>query len=152
MIHLMDLARAVAEAVAPQGYRVFAEPPREADYAAPLIFLSLLPTAEETTGGGATSDRTILVDLAYLEPGAVSRAAYYDFIAAMDRALRPTLRFCGREIMPAGIACDLVEGVGHYQMTLAFRDSLEAQGLMAEQMDVLETEVTHGTTQVGNEL
>ena len=49
MIHLMDIARAVAEAVAPQGYRVFAEPPREADYAAPLIFLSLLPTAEETT-------------------------------------------------------------------------------------------------------
>lgn len=152
MIHLMDIARAVAAAVAPQGYRVFAEPPREADYDGPLIYLSLLPAAETTTGGGWTSDRVILVDLAYLEPMAVTRAAYYDFIAAMDRALRPTLRFCGREILPTDIACDLVEGVGHYQFTLAFRDGLEAQGLLAEQMDALEMEVSHGTTEVGHHL
>lgn len=138
MIGLMDIVEGIADVVVPAGYRVYSEPPKQTDLEqGPLVYVSVMPAAEVTVGGARMSDRTILVDLAYLDAAEVTNADYYAFVADMDRALRPTLRFADREILATGISPKLVDGVGHYSFELKFRDALEIVQIITEQMEKL---------------
>lgn len=136
MISLIDVIRGVAACFADTDYIIYDEPPtQEASHA---VYISAEPISSEIMGGGRMADRDILIDLAYVTDGAMSRAQYYAFLTACDVALRPVIAFCGRRIMPTQIAMRMVAGVAHYTFTLSFYDALDVEQPVYAVMERLE--------------
>jgi hypothetical protein len=136
MIELYDIAAAVASRLAPS--RVVVEEPKQTDLAkGPLTYVVIEPIADETVGGALLADRNVLVDLAYLDKARVDQRGYYSFVADMNRVLRPTLQFVGREILLQQIQSRLVDGVAHYMFQLHFWDDIDLSPSAYERMQTL---------------
>ncbi len=135
MIQLSEIVRGVAQCFRGAAYELYDEQPKQNVKSA--VYITAEPIASETIGGGRMADREVLIDLAYVYDGEMSRGQYYAFIEECDKAVRPYLTFAQRKIMPTQITARLVDGVAHYTFMLSFFDALDVETPMYAAMHEL---------------
>lgn len=99
----------------------------------PLLHVQLEPLSFQTAAAGYFSEKTILVDISYMEELHTSNAGIYTMLEKLDRIFRPFFRIGDRAFSPA-TQMNITDDIGHYTFTLHFFDAeeFEPEPLMGE--------------------
>ena len=99
----------------------------------PLLHVQLDPLSFQTAAAGYFSEKTILVDISYMEELHTSNAGIYTMLEKLDRIFRPFFRIGDRAFTPDA-QINITEDIGHYTFTLHFMDAeeFEPEPLMEE--------------------
>ena len=88
-----------------------------------LLHVQLVPLFFRTAAAGHWIDKSVLVDIAYMENLVTSNAATYEMLEKLDGIFKPYFFICGRAFSPPA-QMDITDDIGHYKMTLEFTDSV----------------------------
>lgn len=90
----------------------------------PLLHVQLEPLSFQTAAAGYFSEKTILVDISYMEELHTSNTGMYEMLERIDRVFRPFFRIGDRFFTPDA-QLNITDDIGHYTFTLHFYDAEE---------------------------
>lgn len=100
----------------------------------PLLHVQLEPLSFQTAAAGFFSEKSILVDISYMEELHTSNAGTYAMLERLDHIFRPFFRIGDRAFTP-DVQTSITEDIGHYTFTLHFYDAEERiQGPLMEEL------------------
>ncbi len=88
----------------------------------PLFQVNLVPGSFSTAAAGQHTDKSILVDVLFMEEDFTSYEKNYEMLEAIDRVLRPVLAVGNRKLTVRDATMDITDHVAHYKFYLEFTD------------------------------
>lgn len=89
----------------------------------PLLHVQLEPLSFQTAAAGFFSEKSILVDISYMEELHTSNAGMYEMLERLDRIFRPFFSI-GDRAFTCDVQMSITDDIGHYMFTMSFKDTL----------------------------
>lgn len=121
----------------PEVNNITGEDASQAEDNMPLIHIQLKPLSSAAAAAGHFKDKTILVDISYMEEIVTSNESIYAMLEKMDDIFKPYFRI-GNRAFTCDAQMDITDDIGHYIMTMKFTDTVpfEVPEPVAEQLQV----------------
>ncbi len=144
MISIDSMLRDIAAQIS--GYRVILEPPSQIDAKSTHVLATAKSQSEKPAG--SLLERVICVDLACVSGNKISQEDMDVFLRAVTIAMTPTVKFCGRNILPEELGSEIEDGVGHVRFKLHFwDDGWTNPGYETMENLTIKEEVVNGNTE-----
>lgn len=107
----------------PEIANITGEDATQAEDNMPLIHIQLMPLTSDNRAAGHFREKSVLVDIAYMEGLATENARIYEMLERFEDLFKPCFRI-GDRFFTCDAVMDITDHIGHYKMTLKFTDTV----------------------------
>ena len=89
----------------------------------PLLHIQLQPLSCATAAAGHFRDKSVLIDIAYMEKLITENGRIYGMLDRLEEIFKPCFRI-GDRFFTCDAQMDITDHIGHYKMILQFTDTV----------------------------